>query len=138
MIERRLAFVGNTHKDPTPFIKNSNLEYAGHLPNGETPRDKLLFLADAHSLTLEENGGQSKPLWVIDDRPEEFLKTAQTMLNDPNETSRKLIKSLCEKLILIKLETDQPSFTLDQKTGIRVAEIIGGQYVFPMHPTPNS
>jgi len=134
----RLIFVGQTRGDPAHFLQSANLNNPSPLPD-ETPKNQLLFLADRHRLSLNENGEESKPpILVIEDRTEQMLQTANAMLKDPDKTSRQAIENLSGALILVKLETKTHSVSVDKETGIRVANIAKGQYAFPVHPTPNS
>lgn len=137
MIERRLVFVGKTESDPTPFIESAGLECAGHLPDDETPENKLIFLANVRHVTPGGNDQQSDPLFTIDDSPEELLRAAHAMLNDPNEVARQAIQRLSGALTVMKLEANTPSDTVDSLTGIRVVLLDSRKGPYPMHPTPD-
>ena len=141
MVER-IAFFDQTNRNLALFVESARLEphRIGKMP----PQDKVPYLLMQYVFARENSGEEeARPrFWVIENNPEEFLKTAQKLKedceNDMSFFQADLVKDFFNSLTLVELEAETPSDTVDRETGIRIAKITKGQFAFTTHPTPAS
>ena len=137
-MKERLVFIGNTTRDPNPFIETAEFEPAIYLSK-KPPKERLESITNevtriVMERTLKEDyGGEPTHAWIIEDNPEEILQAARDLMANAD-----FIEALFPTMTLVKLEAKTHSDRVEEETGMRVVHLTKSETSFPTHPTPNS
>ena len=135
-MKERLVFIGNTIKDPNPFIETAKFEPATHLSK-KTPKERLeSIMTEVTRIVMERTvkedyGGEPTHAWIIEDNPQEILQAARDLMVNTD-----FIEVLFSTMTLVKLEAETHSDRVEEETGMRVVHFTKSETSFPTHPTP--